>query len=345
MIIEELPEDRENDWIEYVLNHPKSTVQHHPGWGKSVQQTYGHQPITLIATKNEVITGIFPLILMKGLLFRKKLISVPFGAYGGVIANDHSIADKLIEKGKVLFEKHKVKYLEIRGNPIDTSRTFNTSLKIGNHQFVSSIIELPDQYDELWKRLKKNKRKTISKSERQGTTWKWDANVDDFYKIYSKNMHDLGTPVHSKDFFINIQRAFPGSIKIQSVSINGEIIYSSYYIFFKNSVLNCWSSSLPEYRKFYPTDLGIWNVMKSSIEDGYGIYDFGRSIAGSSNQEFKRRWGAEQKPLLYQYHVVKGTMPDYNPIKSSNYKFIKLWKKMPLSITKLLGPKLRKYIP
>jgi hypothetical protein len=89
-----------------------------------------------------------------------------------------------------------------------------------------------------------------------------------------------------------------------------------------------------------------WSLLSYGAEQGYKIFDFGRSKKGSGPYDFKRHWGFDPTPLPYQYHLVQQReMPNLSP---NNPKFslaIELWKKMPLSMTQWLGPKIIRYFP
>jgi FemAB-related protein (PEP-CTERM system-associated) len=360
MDIIEVSGDAEQDWDYYVSNHPGSSFLHLYGWGKVIRKTYGHRPLYLAALEGDSIVGVLPMVLVKGAVTGKKLISVPFGSYGGPIADNDTIGRELVDKARELAGKHSTKYLEIRDNPRDNpgdnprdnpvtdSAEHLNLLQAAKGNFVSSILELKETEGEMWDSLKKNKRKTISKSEKQSIFVEWDDDEDDFYPLYARNMRDLGTPVHSKKFFAGLLREFPGSAKLQVVRLadgSNTIIYSSFYILHGDTMTNCWSSALQEYRDHYPTDRGIWDAIKYGIEKGCRFYDFGRSISGSPNQEFKRRWGAVQEPMTYRYHMLKGKMPDYDLSGASASRFTKLWRRMPLPLAGILGPRLRKHIP
>jgi hypothetical protein len=86
--------------------------------------------------------------------------------------------------------------------------------------------------------------------------------------------------------------------------------------------------------------------MRYAREQGYKIFDFGRSKRGTGAFDFKRHWGFEPEPLHYQYYLPKGGLiPDINPLNPKLKIFISLWKKFPLPIANFFGPKVIKYLP
>ena len=341
--VRELEKNDEKAWDEYVLNSDTSTFFHQIGWKNVIEKTYGHEPHYLIAEEGGDIRGILPLFLMKSRIFGKKLISVPFGPYGGVCADDSRVEKMLVEESKKLTCEYNAKYLELR---IKSNKNTTDESLISTKYYVTSILELnKDPNIILMEKFNRNKRKTIYKSQKKSLSYKWTTETNGFYELFIHNMRKLGSPAHSKKFFENLISEFPDSAKVLLVEKENEVIYVSFYLFFKDTMINSWSSTLKEYREYYPTDFGIWNAIKYGCHNGYNDYDFGRSQLDSTNMEFKKRWGAEIKKLEYQYYLNKSSENPNNSSENQNRQnFAKVWKRLPVSITRTFGPMLRKQI-
>ena len=328
----------EKAWNDYVLNHSDSTFYHQIGWKNVVEKSYGHKPYYYLAKEDGEIKGVLPLFFMKSLLFGKKLVSLPFAPYGGAIGDKNSVKI-LIEYAIELAKDLGVDYLEMRNST-------NSSNLVTNSLYATSILLLDQDPKIVWEeRLTRNKRKNISKSQKRDLSVNFTREIKEFYEIFAINMRDLGSPIHSEAFFNNILEQFPESAKVQVVSLNSKPIYVAFYIFYKNTIINSWSSSLDEYRNYYPTDFGIWTAIEYGCQNNYKYYDFGRSQQGSANMEFKERWGAEAKNLEYQYFLHKASkIPDNTSSNHNRQSFAKMWKLLPLKITSSLGPMFRKEI-
>jgi FemAB-related protein (PEP-CTERM system-associated) len=337
----ELERKDERGWNEYVLKSDHSTFYHQIGWKNVVEKTYKHKPIYLIAKEEGEIKGILPLFLIKSIFFGKKLVSVPFAPYGGVCADSKTIENALIEDAKRITEECGADYLEFR-----TISENKTSGLISKSVYVTSILELDPDPAVVWnEKLKRNKRKTIVKSEKRNLTREWTNKTNEFYKMYAHNMRELGSPVHSNKFFENILHVFPDNSRVLAVKRDGNVLYAAFYLFYKDTVINSWSSTLEEYRKFYPTDFGIWNAIKYSCENGYRHYDLGRSQENSTNIEFKMRWNAETKQLHYKYYLNKvKDVPNITSTNPNRQLFAKVWSKLPLGLATTMGPLIRKGI-
>jgi lipid II:glycine glycyltransferase (peptidoglycan interpeptide bridge formation enzyme) len=89
-----------------------------------------------------------------------------------------------------------------------------------------------------------------------------------------------------------------------------------------------------------------WQLMKYGCENGYKLFDFGRSKTDTGSYDFKRHWGFEPEPLPYQYFLNRiDEIPNLSPTNAKYRKKIEMWQKMPFWLTKIIGPRIVKYIP
>ena len=107
-----------------------------------------------------------------------------------------------------------------------------------------------------------------------------------------------------------------------------------------------WASSLREHRALCPNMLLYWTMLKRTIAAGSTTFDFGRSTPNESTFHFKAQWGATPAPFHWEYWLASGgALPDQSP---SNPKFqaaIEVWKRLPVPVTKLVGPYIVRSIP
>jgi serine/alanine adding enzyme len=339
MEVLELRKKDEKEWDAFVRRQDDATFFHLTGWKNVIERTYKHKAYYLIAREDDEIKGILPLVLMKSMFFGKKIISVPFVYCGGVCAESSDAANSLTNKAITITKNSGVDFLELRNCSEDVN------LPATNYTFVTSILELSPDSEDVFRKMSKNKRKTIRKAEKQNLKAEWGEDVKSFYRLYAHNMRDLGTPVHSYNFFYNILHNFPNNSKILLAKRGEGVLYAALFLFYKDMMMDFMSSTLGKYRKYYPTDFGIWTAIKYACENGYRYFDFARSIQGSSNQEFKKRWNTETKQLYYQYYLNTSNIPDYDISNKKYQTFIRMWKKVPVPVAKVVGPRIRRNIP
>ena len=75
-------------------------------------------------------------------------------------------------------------------------------------------------------------------------------------------------------------------------------------------------------------------------------YHLGRSSSGSGAEDFKKKWNAYPSQLYW--HYILNNSDDIPQLNVNNPKYdlaIKAWKKLPLIVTKVIGPHIAKSIP
>jgi hypothetical protein len=81
--------------------------------------------------------------------------------------------------------------------------------------------------------------------------------------------------------------------------------------------------------------------MRRSREQGYRLFDFGRSKADTGPFSFKKNFGFKPQPLPYEYYLVKSpAVPDVNPLNPKYRLLVNAWTRLPLPVANLLGPTL-----
>ena len=334
-------ENDEEAWDEYVLKSDNSSFYHQIGWKKVVERTYGYKPVYLVAKEGEEIKGVLPLFLMKSIIFGKKLVSVPFGPYGGVCADNNIATEMLTEEAKKIVKEEDLDYLELRNFVKCNNNEFAT-----NDSYVTFIINLSPDTQTVWNKIKRDKRRNVKKAKNTGLKMDWDATVEDFYKVHARTMRDLGTPTHGLKFFKAILEEFPNNAKVITVEYEGEQICCQLLFFYKETEIAVWGSSLDEYKAYHPDQLSNWEIIKYGCEKGFKYFDFGRCLRDTGVYSYKERWGGYPKQLYYQYYLNGvSKMPDTSQSNPKRQRFAKVWRKLPLRLATTAGPLLRKGIP
>ena len=86
-------------------------------------------------------------------------------------------------------------------------------------------------------------------------------------------------------------------------------------------------------------------MLERSIERGQQTFDFGRSTHGSNTYRFTAQWGAVPHPAVWQYYVRKGNVNEMRPNHPKNQRRIAVWKRLPVWLTRLMGPAIVRGIP
>ena len=79
-----------------------------------MEKSFPYKPYYYYVDVAGKIKGILPLFFINSWLSGKLLISVPFGVYGGILADNQKISKKLHEKALSIARELEVDFLELR---------------------------------------------------------------------------------------------------------------------------------------------------------------------------------------------------------------------------------------
>ena len=334
--------DSESDikWDKYVEWSSHATFFHLSGWKRVLEKTFGYEAHYLYADDHEKICGVLPLMRVRSLLSGTALISLPFSVYGGIAADDEEVEDLLLEEAKHVALENNANYLELR------NKTARDGMPTKN-LYWTFIKELPVAARECLAMLPRKARAAARKGGNSGLEAISGQNlVKEFFDIYAISVRNLGSPVFSKDYLENLIEEFPDNIMVLVVRHDGQPIAAVFTLLYKDTVSPYYSGSLPQYFSLQPNNFMYLKLMEFAVENGYRYFDFGRSKKGTGAFDFKKNQGFDPQPLYYQY-VLNGTseIPDASPLNPKVRAMVEVWKRLPVPITKLIGPQVIRFTP
>jgi serine/alanine adding enzyme len=337
-------------WNAYVNAHLESagtgsdrsgaTGYHTWAWRDVFARSFGHESVYLLARRADgPIEGVLPLTEVRSLLFGRSLTSLPFLNYGGVVADSDAIARALLEEAVRVAAMRRCRHIELR----HVAPRF-ADLPCKQHKVT---MHLPLQVG-MWDRLDRKVRNQIRKAEKSGlTAVRGGAELlDEFYRVFARNMRDLGTPVHARHFFAEILSAFPDRVRLVVVRLKDVPVAAALTYRTGGQVEVPWASSVRDYNPLCPNHLLYWTVLEAAVADGCTLLDFGRSTPDEGTYKFKAQWGAEPVPLHWEYAGLAGGLPPDQSPKNPKFRLaIATWQRLPLWVANAVGPSLVKGIP
>jgi FemAB-related protein (PEP-CTERM system-associated) len=152
-------------------------------------------------------------------------------------------------------------------------------------------------------------------------------------------VRNLGTPVFPKAYFRNLKAEFGEDCDVVTILSGGKAVASVMNFYFRDEVLPYYGGGTDEARPVAANDFMYWEVMRRAAERGCRLFDFGRSKVDTGSYAFKKHWGFEPEPLHYEYYLRgKAAIPDVNPLNPKYRLFIQAWQRLPLPVSKLVGP-------
>src|SRR5262249_30873426 len=119
-------------WDGFVRSHSAGSAFHLTAWQELIRETFGHQPLHLMATTPTGVVGVLPLFLVRSRIFGRLLVSTPLAAYGGILTNAAPVSQAIFERALVLAKELKVQFVELRNfrNALPVDSLLNKDLYV-----------------------------------------------------------------------------------------------------------------------------------------------------------------------------------------------------------------------
>jgi FemAB-related protein (PEP-CTERM system-associated) len=329
-------------WDGFVRAHPHGGVEHLSDWQTIFSGVFGHQPIYLTALRGDRPVGVLPLVAFKSMIFGRSLISLPYTSYAGLLSTEPAASAALVSAALSAARDFGANHVELRG--ID--RQLDT-VPFRSHK-VGARLDLPATSEAMWTRLDRKLRNQVRKAQKEKLTVfeGGDELVPEFYRVFRKNMRDLGTPVFPRGLFEYALRLGSVDARVHIVRLNETAVAGGLSLGWRDTILVPWASSLREYRHLCGNVLLYWSMIERAVERGYQRFDFGRSTPGGGTHNFKTQWGADDFPLHWEYPLLPASgIPDAGPSNPRLQAFIAAWRRLPLPVASALGPVITRHLP
>ena len=89
-----------------------------------------------------------------------------------------------------------------------------------------------------------------------------------------------------------------------------------------------------------------WRAIEEACDAGCRRIDLGRSTVESSHLDFKKYWGGETRVLPWAYQLLaRADLPEMNKENKRFALAIAIWKRLPLGLSRRLGPPIARGLP
>lgn len=330
-------------WDQFTTRHAHASPFHLIAWKQAIEGIFGYQPRYQVALEAGQVRGVLPLFLVETLLTGRILLSTPFAVYGGILADSEAAREALRQRALGLSRELGVEYLELRNAWPEQCLGFDRI-----DRYVTFTQEVgPADADKLLEALPKKARNMVRKALKYGySTRRAGSRLGEFYRLLAASYRRLGTPVFPPRFFAAILEHFGDLVDVREVVLQDKVVAASLNFFFRGEMHTYYAASDPAYLAMAPNNYMYFDHLLWAGANGFQRFDFGRSKLDTGTFEFKRHWGASMRPLPYEVHLVKRKdLPNFSPKNPKFELAIRLWRKLPLAVTKLLGPPLVRWFP
>ena len=305
-------------------------------WRDVIESIFSYKAEYMVAREGNRIVAVLPLFLVDNFVTGRVLISTPFAVYGGILAETPEAHAALADHAQQHAACRGVQYLELR-NGFEAQR--NGFTPVTRYATFTKQVEALSQ-DQLLRSLPSKTRNLVRKAFKNPYATRTAMDLSGFYNLLLNTYRRHGTPVFPIKFFKAILAAFGSAVDVREVMLDGKVAAASMNFYFRDHMHTYYAAWAEEFRALVPNTFMYFDHLFWAGQNGYTCFDFGRSKYGTGPYEFKKQWDVTERALPYEVKLVRReTMPDFTP---SNPKFalaIKLWRKIPLEITRHIGPR------
>lgn len=326
----------------YVLTHPEGTPFHETRWLDLVRTCFGFETRTLVASEGNELRGVLPLGLVSAPITGRRLVSVPYGVYGGVLASDPEAVAALDEAAQALSRQLHVRYVELRY--LGQGVTAHAGASI--HETYRK--ELPEDPDEVLGTIPRKARAEVRKARnRHEMTWVGGPELfDDFYELYCLNKRSLGSPVFRRSYFRKLLDLYGHRALLHGVVQEGRVVAAVLSLTAGRVIYPYYSGAAPDATRLGANNALYAGLMEEAVRLGFRVFDFGRSRIDSGPASFKQHMGFEATPLDYQFFFPHGGKPPkLNPGNPKMAVPRRVLSSLPMWMARVVGPSVMRHVP
>jgi hypothetical protein len=346
-VVRPLTEQDNTAWEGFVSGHEDAVFYHTLAWRDFVQQVFAHQPHYLICEQEGRITGILPMFMIRFPLLGSKLISLPYdiGA-GGPLVREPAAATQLAERAMHLARELRAGYLQFRC-AARCEALAQLELEESEPVILSEIIL--DNEQDVWSRVERDHRKAMRKAARRGVETRAAASLEDylkFFDVYLQVFRDFGTPPYGREYFERLWHdiAPGGGVHLILAEVEGRCVGGLLMFAYGRNLTSKFAAVLPEAvpLRTYPALYG--RAIEIGLEENFGRLSWGTSSRDQTGLiEFKERWGAVSAATAFYDLAVTSRPPDIEKYYDTEGLTRRMWKRLPLALTPLLGAPLNRW--
>jgi CelD/BcsL family acetyltransferase involved in cellulose biosynthesis len=307
-------EQQTRQWDYFVQKHPCGWLCHLTDWYQILEKSFSQiKAHILVVNKGDDIVAGLPLYEVTSLYNGRRLVSIPLATLSDPLAVSDEQLQKLLQNAVRLGRDYGSTYLEVR-----TRETVPLMKGLGikpfNSSFVNHFLYLKNRPEDLLRTFDRScVRQRIARAEKSGISvriMESDQDVTDFYRLYVITRRRIGLPPIPMAFVRSMAEVLctKGKAKMYLAIHQGIPIAGLFVLKYKNRVSAEILGTDDRFMKVSPNHYLFWQAIKEACQEGYEIFDFGRTDrANSSLMDFKARWGTQviEMPI---YHLPERNM-------------------------------------
>jgi len=286
----------ESEWQDFIDQQPESNIFHTPEMFRVFSRAKGYQPELWAALVDGRIAVLFlpvRITLVNNLL---RIFTTRAVVFGGILFNakqDVTEALRQLLTEYLSKTKNGPLFTELRNAyDIQAIRPVLNEFGFVFEDHLNYLIDLGMPLQELFRTISKNGRKAITRSMHRGVTVEEisdHACLSEYYSLLQHTFKRARITLSDISLFEAVYDILvpKGMAKMYLARVDKNIAAVSCELPYKDKIFSWFSGFDLEYRRAYPNDYLVWNILQWGSENGYRLFDFGG--AGRPNQQYGPR--------------------------------------------------------
>jgi hypothetical protein len=331
------------NWDDLLLSCPDYSFFHSSAWSRVLAESYGYTPLYFTVLEKGKVRALVPIMEVNSFITGKRGVSLPFTDFcDPIIPNGVPFPDLLnwiIEYG----QKHRWKYLELRGGQGFLGSNSPSSTYLGHN------VDLIKGEQQIFSGLRDSTRRNIKKAVKQGVKVEISQSLNslkEFYRLNCITRKRHGLPPQPFWFFKKVhEHVISQNLGIVVLgSSENNIVAGAVFFHFGKDVFFKYGASDKTFHHLRPNNLVMWEAIKWYSQNEFKSLCFGRTEPENQGLiQFKSGWGgAEQQINYYRYDFKKGSFVSGSPKVTDFHN--KIFRNMPIPLLNKIGNILYKHV-
>jgi hypothetical protein len=295
-------------WWAVARACPYATFFHTPLWQDLALGTFpDYRDATIGAVLPSGVRVVLPLLSVRRFGPWHDLHSSAALCYGGPIA-DGPLTDAELRQVYRAACRWRTLRLQLTSNPLANASDPPGFSALPDY---THILRLDTDFATTFAGFSKNHQTHYRRGLRKGVQVRVATSLDayrDYYQVYQDSLrrwHAQGTPLAGweepwRRFEVgaSLAQRHPEALKLWVAEADGKLISGAWVFYWNGHAVYWHGATLEAYFDWYPSIVIHTEVIRDALERGYKRYDFNPSGNLAGVTEFKRRFGAEQRPVM-----------------------------------------------
>ncbi len=329
-IVQTLPEQQ---WRDFVDNHPHGNIFHTPEMFEVFRQTRNHMPEIWAAFRGEEVVALLLPVrihLLPGLLRRLTTRAI---AYASPLYKQDQEGKEGLEKLLNVYRKsikNSALFVELR-NSNDTNdiqpifERCNYYFEEHLNYLVNTDLPVDQVMNNIHPSARKKIAKALSKNQLEIIEIHEESQIKSIVNILKKTYSNAHIPMADGSLFeAAFKVLYPKKmIRILVGRADGHDIAASISLLYKDVIYGWYRGFDREFASYLPNDLMVWDSLKWGSEHAYHIFDFGG--AGKPDEEYgPRKFKAKFGGKLVNYgRNIYVNSPSLLQVSKWGYEFFR----------------------